>query len=82
MAADKFAKLEGKAKEGYVNPAWYVGSEKIANPHEKPITTSTDFVAKATELDSNKITKNGGLKAVDITAFKGDEMGKGFWKKV
>ena len=82
LAADKFANLEGKAKEGYVNPAWYVGSEKIANPHEKPITTSTDFVAKATELDSNKITKNGGLKAVDITAFKGDEMGKGFWKKV
>lgn len=81
LAADKFANLEGKAKEGYVNPAWYVGSEKIANPHEKPITTSTDFVAKATELDSNKITKNGGLKAVDITAFKGDEMGKGFWKK-
>ena len=81
LAADKFAKLEGKAKEGYVNPAWYVGSEKIANPHEKPITTSTDFVAKATELDSNKITKNGGLKAVDITAFKGDKMGEGFWKK-
>lgn len=81
LAADKFASLDGNAKEGYVNPAWYVGSEKIANPHEKPITTSTDFVAKATELDSNKITKNGGLKAVDITAFKGDEMGKGFWKK-
>ena len=80
LAADKFANLEDKAKEGYVKPAWYVGSEKIANPHEKPITTSTDFVAKATELDSNKITKNGGLKAVDITAFKGDEMGKGFWK--
>lgn len=81
LAADKFADIKDKAKDGYKDPAWYVGSEKIANPSEKPITTSTDFLARATELESNKIKKNGGLKAVDITAFKGDSTDGKFWNK-
>lgn len=81
LAADKFADIKDKAKDGYKDPAWYVGSEKIANPSEKPITTSTDFLARATELESNKIKKNGGLKAVDITAFKGDSTEGKFWNK-
>lgn len=77
---DKFANLTGKAKDGYKDPAWYVGSEKLEKPYEKEITTSTDFLASATEEIANKF-KTNGLKAVDITAYKGDQIGTKFWNK-
>ena len=80
LGQDKFAKLEGKANDGYKDPAWYVGSEKLEKPYEKEITTSTDFIARATEEIANKF-KNNGLKAVDITAYKGDKIEGKFWNK-
>ena len=81
LAADKFADLTNAAKEGYKDPAWYVGSDKVDKPYEVVINSSMDFIARATELESHKITKNNGLKPVDIKAYKGDTMGEGFWKK-
>lgn len=81
LAADKFPSLTDKANRGYKDPAWYVGSDKVDNPHEREINSATDFVARATELESHKITKDNGLNPVDITAYKGDVMGKDFWKK-
>ena len=81
LAADKFADLTNKAKDGYKDPAWYVGSDKVEKPYEVAINSSMDFVARATELESHKITKDNGLKPVDIKAYKGDKMGEGFWKK-
>lgn len=80
LASDKFAKLDGKAKEGYKDPAWYVGSEKLDKPYERQITTYTEFLASATEEIANKF-KNNPLKAVDITAYKGDTIGEKFWNK-
>ena len=80
LASDKFAKLDGKAKEGYKDPAWYVGSEKLEKPFERQITTYTEFLASATEEIANKF-KNNPLKAVDITAYKGDTIGEKFWNK-
>ncbi len=80
LGQDKFANLEGKAADGFKDPAWYVGSEKLEKPYEKEITTSIDFIARATEEIANKF-KNNGLKAVDITAYKGDQMGAKFWNK-
>ncbi|MFR6485708.1 MAG: YPDG domain-containing protein, partial [Intestinibacter bartlettii] len=50
LAADKFPSLEGKAAEGYENPAWYVGEEKVDAPAEKEITADTTFTAKAGEI--------------------------------
>ena len=81
LAADKFADLTNKAKDGYKDPAWYVGSDKYEKPYEVAINSSMDFVARATELESHKITKDNGLKPVDFTAYKGDKMGEDFWKK-
>lgn len=81
LAADKFADLTNKAKDGYKDPAWYVGSDKVENPYEVVINSSMDFVARATELESHKITKDNGLKPVDFTAYKGDDIDKDFWKK-
>lgn len=80
LESDKFAKLDGKAKEGYKDPAWYVGSEKLEKPFERQITTYTEFLASATEEIANKF-KNNPLKAVDITAYKGDTIGEKFWNK-
>ena len=80
LASDKFAKLDGKAKEGYKDPAWYVGSEKLEKPYERQITTYTEFLASATEEIANKF-KNNPLKAVDITAYKGDTIDEKFWNK-
>ena len=80
LASDKFAKLDGKAKEGYKDPAWYVGSEKLEKPFERQITTYTEFLASATEEIANKF-KNNPLKAVDITAYKGDKIEGKFWNK-
>lgn len=80
LSKDKFADLKGKAKDGYKDPAWYVGSEKLEKPYEKEITTSTDFLASATEEIANKF-KTNGLKAVDITAYKGDKIEGKFWNK-
>lgn len=81
LATDKFVDLTNKAKDGYKDPAWYVGSDKVEKPYEVVINSSMDFVARATELESHKITKDNGLKPVDFTAYKGDEMGEDFWKK-
>ena len=81
LASDKFADLTNKAKDGYKDPAWYVGSDKVEKPYEVVINSSIDFIARAIELESHKITKDNGLKPVDFTAYKGDEMGKDFWKK-
>ncbi|EFM24576.1 thrombospondin type 3 repeat protein [Peptoniphilus duerdenii ATCC BAA-1640] len=81
LASDKFTDLTNKAKDGYKDPAWYVGSDKVEKPYEVAINSSMDFVARATELESHKITKDNGLKPVDFTVYKGDEMGEGFWKK-
>lgn len=81
LASDKFADLTNKAKDGYKDPAWYVGSDKVEKPYEVVINSAIDFVARATELESHKITKKNGLRPVDITAYKGDEMVEGFWKK-
>ena len=81
LAADKFADLTNKAKDGYKDPAWYVGSDKVATPSDMVINSSIDFIARATELESHKITKENGLNPVDFTAYKGDTMGEGFWKK-
>lgn len=81
LAEGKFPSLTNAAKDGYKDPAWYVGSDKVEKPYEVVINSSIDFVARATELDSHKITKDNGLKPVDITAYKGDEIGEGFWKK-
>ena len=80
LGQDKFANLEGKANDGFKDPAWYVGSEKLEKPYEKEITTSTDFIARATEEIANKF-KTNGLKAVDITAYKGDKIEGKFWNK-
>lgn len=81
LGQDKFADLSKAANDGYKDPAWYVGSDKVEKPYEVVINSSMDFVARATELESHKITKDNGLKPVDFTAYKGDEMGKDFWKK-
>ena len=80
LGQDKFANLDGKANDGYKDPAWYVGSEKVDKPYEKEITTSTEFIARATEEIANKF-KNNPLKAVDITAYKGDKIEGKFWNK-
>ena len=80
LGKDKFVDLKGKAKDGYKDPAWYVGSEKLEKPYEKPITTSTDFLASATEEIANKF-KTNPLKAEDITAYKGDKIEGKFWNK-
>lgn len=80
LGQDKFKDLKGKAKDGYKDPAWYVGSEKLEKPYEKVITTSTDFLASATEEIANKF-KTNPLKAVDITAYKGDKIEGKFWNK-
>ena len=81
LAEDKFPSLTNAAKDGYKDPAWYVGSDKVDKPQNVAINSSLDFVARATELESHKITKDNGLNPVDFTAYKGDEMGDGFWKK-
>lgn len=81
LASDKFAELTNKAKDGYKDPAWYVGSDKVEKPYEVVINSSMDFIARATELESHKITKDNGLQAVDFTAYKGDEMDNDFWRK-
>ncbi|WP_311376640.1 Ig-like domain-containing protein [Anaerococcus lactolyticus] len=81
LAEDKFPAIADKAKDGYKDPAWYIGSDKVEKPYEVVINSSMDFVARATELESHKITKDNGLKPVDFTAYKGDEMGEDFWKK-
>lgn len=81
LGQDKFADVSNAANDGYKDPAWYVGSDKVERPYEVAINSSMDFVARATELESHKITKDNGLKPVDFTAYKGDEMGEDFWKK-
>lgn len=81
LGQDKFADVSNVANDGYKDPAWYVGSDKVERPYEVAINSSMDFVARATELESHKITKDNGLKPVDFTAYKGDEMGEDFWKK-
>ena len=81
LAEDKFPSLTNAAKDGYKDPAWYVGSDKVDKPQNVAINSSLDFIARATELESHKITKDNGLKAVDFTAYKGDTMGEDFWKK-
>ena len=81
LGQDRFADVSNAAKDGYKDPAWYVGSDKVEKPYEVAINSAMDFVARATEFESHKITKDNGLKPVDITAYKGDEMGEGFWKK-
>ncbi|PWL97500.1 MAG: hypothetical protein DBY04_06225 [Clostridiales bacterium] len=81
LAEGKFPAIADRANEGYKDPAWYVGSDKVEKPYEVVINSSMDFVARATELESHKITKDNGLKPVDFTAYKGDEMGEDFWKK-
>ena len=48
LAAEKFPSLAGKEAQGYENPAWYVGDEKVEKPAEKAITAETTFLAKAT----------------------------------
>ena len=80
LSQDKFADISKAAKDGYKDPAWYVGSEKLDKPYEREIQASTDFLASATEEIANKF-KTNGLKAVDITAYKGDQMGPKFWNK-
>lgn len=81
LGQNKFADVSNAANDGYKDPAWYVGSDKVERPYEVAINSSMDFVARATELESHKITKDNGLKPVDFTAYKGDEMGEDFWKK-
>lgn len=81
LAEGKFPSLTNAAKDGYKDPAWYVGSDKVEKPYEMAINASIDFIARATELESHKITKDNGLQAVDFTAYKGDTMGEDFWKK-
>lgn len=81
LGQDKFADVSNAANDGYKDPAWYVGSDKVERPYEVAINSSIDFVARATELESHKITKDNGLKPVDFTAYKGDKMGEDFWKK-
>ncbi len=80
LGQDKFADVSKAANDGYKDPAWYVGSDKLDKPYEKEITTSTDFIARATEEIANKF-KTNGLKAVDITAYKGDKIEGKFWNK-
>ena len=80
LGQDKFVDVSKAANNGYKDPAWYVGSEKLDKPYEKAITTSTDFLARATEVEANKF-KNNPLKAVDITAYKGDSTDGKFWNK-
>lgn len=81
LAEGKFPTIAGKAKDGYKDPAWYVGSEKIERPYEVVINSSVDFIARATELESHKITRGEGIKPVDISAFKDDKIGEKFWNK-
>lgn len=81
LAEDKFPAIAGRANEGYKDPAWYVGSDKVEKPYEVVINSSVDFIARATELESHKITIGEGIKPVDISAFKGDETGGKFWNK-
>lgn len=80
LEQDRFADVSKAANDGYKDPAWYVGSDKLDKPYEKEITTSTEFIARATEEIANKF-KTNGLKAVDITAYKGDQIGPKFWNK-
>ena len=42
-----FPSLDGKAKDGYENPAWYVGGKKVDNPADEAITAETTFLATA-----------------------------------
>ena len=52
LAADKFPSLEGKAAQGYENPAWYKDAEETATaePWNVEITADTTFTAKATNI--------------------------------
>ena len=52
LAADKFPSLEGKAAQGYKNPAWYKDAEETATaePWNVEITADTTFTAKATNI--------------------------------
>ena len=81
LGQDKFADVSNAANDGYKDPAWYVGSDKVEKPYEVVINSSMDFIARATELESHKITKDNGLNPVDFKAYKGDTMGEDFWKK-
>lgn len=81
LGQDKFVDVSKAANDGYKDPAWYVGSDKVEKPYEVVINSSMDFVARATELESHKITKDNGLNPVDFKAYKGDTMGEDFWKK-
>ncbi|WP_215506667.1 hypothetical protein [Peptoniphilus sp. EMRHCC_23] len=81
LAKEAFVDISEAANKGYKDPAWYVGTEKVATPENHVIYGPTDFIAKATQEAADKITKNGGLKAVDITAFKGDSTEGKFWNK-
>lgn len=81
LAKEAFVDISKAANEGYKDPAWYVGTEKVAAPENHVIYGPTDFIAKATQKAADKITKNGGLKAVDITAYKGDSTDGKFWNK-
>lgn len=39
LGQDKFVDVSNAANDGYKDPAWYVGSEKLEKPYEKEITT-------------------------------------------
>lgn len=73
-------KPEAKVAKGFKGDVIWIAAPKIDNTNGIQGTTTVTATAEK-KTAKEQITEAGGLKAVDITAYKGDKIEGKFWNK-